>query len=366
MAINKFITKEMLGEFVNTARRATDGALSSSQIRDMAENIFSGMDNLTERQVQAVFKATNHENMIHAMIGAAQENTPEALQRVADIAEDAEKTFNRAGIVKTGKRKGMMKKTAQADFKQDLTQRANVREANARTTADKEARISAEQRQDQINRQMGIPNEIDEKISRQQKRREVREAYRNQDAIEQEARRRTEQADLQQQVANARQERYSRGQSSAPTETEHAARQAEYDELGKRLDAQEKADRGLRTRFLDGVQERATGFFNTVTGQNRRQTTAARREYNNFVASQGGNDFVTSNSQFKQMQKQYGASNADTPESLYENITKAQETSSGGIDWAGISKWAHDNQLIVAGGIAGAAIIGANLLDDDY
>ena len=162
------------------------------------------------------------------------------------------------------------------------------------------------------------------------------------------------------------QEEYNKQYPPPPTQAQHDARQAEYDAFGQKLDEMDKANRGWRERTIDGVKERATGVWNTVSGKNRKEVTANRRAYNQQVANEGKGDYIKSNSEYRRMQKQYAKSGADTPETMYENIMKAQENSSNGLNWDGIAETIKDNQLLVAGGLIGGGLVVSSLMDDDY
>ena len=50
---------------------------------------------------------------------------------------------------------------------------------------------------------------------------------------------------------------------------------------------------------------------------------------------------------------------ASTPEDV------ATQNSKKGLDWDGIAGWVKENQIVTAAGIAGTALIGASLLDDE-
>jgi hypothetical protein len=135
-------------------------------------------------------------------------------------------------------------------------------------------------------------------------------------------------------------------------------------------------------RFKDRFHDRAAGSrFNSTT-------TANRRDYNNYIHSQGRNDYIRSNKEYQRMQRKLGihgnfdgtgegidALNQAYKETHKSFIQKAGEKASEvasetnfmeylgqGWDWA-----TQDTQhaLMVAGGAVGVGILGAEILDDD-
>lgn len=179
--------------------------------------------------------------------------------------------------------------------------------------------------------------------------------------------------EIQEAKADAIQSRFNRQYPDAPTAEQHASRQADLNYVfgeGGVSDSLNRSNRGWRQRTIDGVKERATGIWNTISGNNYRQTTANRKLYNEGVAQAGGTDFVTKNSDYKRMQRQYSKSNADTPETLYNNVQKAQEIASEGSDSSGIGGWIEENTGLAMAIAGGAGVAGGALLfggdDDDY
>jgi hypothetical protein len=225
---------------------------------------------------------------------------------------------------------------------------------------------AARQVQIDIDNRMGIKSENERKFDTFKRKKNMQAALEADDArkaeISQEVNKNLEIKNREDAYVDAYNAKY-----RTPTQAEHDALQAEYDAMGKRMDELDKANRGFRRRTLDGVKDGATGMWNTVSGKNRAQVTANRRAYNQQVANSGKGAYITSNAEYKRMQRTYAASGADTPESLYENMMKAQENATNGLNWSGISEWAHDNQLLAAGAIAGGAILVSEILnDDDY
>lgn len=150
-------------------------------------------------------------------------------------------------------------------------------------------------------------------------------------------------------------------------------RQAEVNKANRnwvqrRIDGVSDAWSGLKTNVHDAVT--GTGDGSKLIGGRKTRETARVKANSDYIATGQGSaqskrDFYRSNYQGKGAPQDTGPS---TNPSDYSSITNpadvADQTASGGIDWSGIKDWAHDNQLIVAGGIAGGAILTASLLDE--
>lgn len=63
------------------------------------------------------------------------------------------------------------------------------------------------------------------------------------------------------------------------------------------------ANRGWRQRTLDNLEEKASNTWDHLSGQNRRRTTANRRQYNQQVFDSGQGEFITTNSEYKRMER---------------------------------------------------------------
>lgn len=310
MALNKFINKEIIGNVTNVLRKAGIDGVDANYTKNFLEGL--SLDSLSEKQVTTLL---SDDAWIRAKAGVM--NVPSQ----SDVVQ-LEKTgemLQKLDPVQSGPRAGMMRKDYINDMKADYKARAAQRE-------------SVRQNQQIYNDAAGIPNEQDRDLNNYRRKREIIETVRADDE----------------------------------TKAQEAA--------ASRAEEMEKANRGWRQRTLDGTKERVAGIWDnvkdTVSGANRQETTRRRREHNQQVLDNGGSDFITSNREFKRMERKYADSNADTPGSLYENMMKAEETATGAKDYSGIYDFVHQNQLLVAGGIAGTAVLGAAILDssddDDY
>lgn len=170
----------------------------------------------------------------------------------------------------------------------------------------------------------------------------------------------------------------SRGREEIVPYVDPETRQSEH--INRMADAhleRRKLDEANRTKW-ERIKNKVSDIF---TGSDfNRKTTANRQAYNEFLHNQGNNSYVKTNREFERMQSSMGihgtytgtaegfdALNRAQRRIETEAAAKAAENASEGMDWSGISEWAHDNQLIVAGAIAGTAIVGSSLLnDDDY
>lgn len=122
-----------------------------------------------------------------------------------------------------------------------------------------------------------------------------------------------------------------------------------------------QANRGWRQRTLDGVKETGENIRDTVTGRARKQRTDARRAYNSYIAEQGGTDFITSNSAFREMQEKFGKDLS--PEEMYSQVLAAQNASQTSFsEYAGIAKeWAENNKELAAGLAIGTGLLGGGV-----
>lgn len=151
----------------------------------------------------------------------------------------------------------------------------------------------------------------------------------------------------------------------------------------QRAEEVRKANRNWRQRTVEGVSSAwkhvKTGVSDVVTGQGdahkliggRKTRNAERLAANEEYARTGIGSAQTKRQFYDNYQRKpidnseyHYVTDPDTPlggsieEQLAEDITNKS------FDFSGISEWAHENQLIVAGGIAGAAILLTS--DDDY
>lgn len=310
MALNKFINKEIIGNVTNVLRKSGIDGVDANYTKNFLEGI--SFDSLSEKQVTTLL---SDDAWIRAKAGNM--NVPSQ----GDILQ-LEKTgemLQKLDPVQTGSRTGMMRKAYANDMKTGY---------NARTVE----RENIRRNQQIYNDAAGIPDERTRDLNNYRRKREIIETVRADDAAK--------------------------------------AQEA----TAKRAEEMEKANRGWRQRTLDGTKERVSGIWSnvkdSVNNMNRQETTRRRLEHNQQVFDNGGTDFIKSNHDFKKMEKQYADSNADTPGSLFESMTKAEETATGTKDYSGIYDFVHQNQLLVAGGIAGTAVLGAAILDnsddDDY
>lgn len=150
----------------------------------------------------------------------------------------------------------------------------------------------------------------------------------------------------------------------------HNKRQSELESIWEPRTQEDldKANRGWRQRTLDNAEEKVSNAWDHLSGNNRRRTTQQRRAYNQQVMDNGQGEFITSNKEYKRMQSKYGSSNADTPESLYENMINAQKISqSGAGEYSGINlgEFLENHPVIGLGGAAAGGAILANVFDDD-
>ena len=129
-----------------------------------------------------------------------------------------------------------------------------------------------------------------------------------------------------------------------------------------------KANRGWTQRTLDEAEEKVSNAWDHISGNHRRHTTEQRRAYNQRVFDSGEGDFINTNREYKRMQRQYGASNADTADTLYENMMNAQKISQTGAgDNSGIDlgEFLGKHPVIGLGTAAVGGGIISNMLDDD-
>ena len=150
----------------------------------------------------------------------------------------------------------------------------------------------------------------------------------------------------------------------------HNQRQEELESVWtpRTQDDLDKANRGWRQRTLDGAQEKASNAWDHISGNHRRRTTEQRRAYNQRVFDSGEGNFINTNREYKQMQQQYANSNADTAETLYENMINAQrisQTQAGEHSGINLGDFLGNHPVIGLGGAAVGGGIIANILDDD-
>ena len=150
----------------------------------------------------------------------------------------------------------------------------------------------------------------------------------------------------------------------------HNIRQQELESVWtpRTQDDLDKANRGWRQRTLDGAQEKASNAWDHISGNHRRRTTEQRRAYNQRVFDSGEGNFINTNREYKQMQQQYANSNADTAETLYENMINAQrisQTQAGEHSGINLGDFLGNHPVIGLGGAAVGGGIIANILDDD-
>ena len=149
----------------------------------------------------------------------------------------------------------------------------------------------------------------------------------------------------------------------------HNQRQKELESVWtpRTQDDLNKANRGWRQRTLDGVEEKVSNAWDHISGNHRRHTTEQRRAYNQRVFDSGG-EFINTNREYERMQRQYAASNADTADTLYENMMNAQKISQTGAgDNSGIDlgEFLGKHPVIGLGTAAVGGGIISNMLDDD-
>ena len=150
----------------------------------------------------------------------------------------------------------------------------------------------------------------------------------------------------------------------------HNQRQEELESVWtpRTQDDLDKANRGWRQRTLDGAQEKASNAWDHVSGNHRRRTTEQRRAYNQRVFDSGEGNFINTNREYKQMQQQYANSNADTAETLYENMINAQrisQTEAGEHSGINLGEFLGNHPVIGLGTAAIGGGIISNILDDD-
>lgn len=145
---------------------------------------------------------------------------------------------------------------------------------------------------------------------------------------------------------------------------QHNQRQADLNEAFQPRSQEEldKANRGLRQRTLDSVNEKFNNVKNTVTGQKRRQTTQQRREYNQ-MAYDAGQPMMNTNREFIAAQQKYNGTDSQT---TFDNMMKAQDVSrTAAGDNNGLGGFISDHPGIAMGIAVGTGVIGANIFDDD-
>ena len=153
-------------------------------------------------------------------------------------------------------------------------------------------------------------------------------------------------------------------------------RQAEVDKANRnwvrrRLDSASEAFGNLKNNISDTITGTGDGS-RRIAGRNTRE--AARQAANQAYVETGQGKAQSRREFFKNYKPETPSNQAPSSNaSDYTNIlgassasNVAEQNATGGINWSGIGEWAHDNQLIVAGGIAGGAILTSSLLDDDY
>lgn len=149
----------------------------------------------------------------------------------------------------------------------------------------------------------------------------------------------------------------------------HNKRQKELESVWtpRTQDDLNKANRGWRQRTLDGAEEKVSNIWDHISGNHRKRTTEQRRAYNQRVFDSGG-EFINTNREYERMQRQYAASNADTADTLYENMMNAQKISQTGAgDNSGIDlgQFLGNHPVIGLGTAAVGGGIISNMLDDD-
>lgn len=175
-----------------------------------------------------------------------------------------------------------------------------------------------------------------------------------------------------------RQARGLSGQSKAEYDTQvKAERRAEAKSQKAFNDAQEKIDRqnqGLVKRTLGNISDAGKKFVSNIndvrTGAARQRAADFASDYNEILRKNGSTDFIDIKGGRK-LQGQYEGMSAQQiydaqQQAAEEAAAKAEEFSKW---WAGkkdgITEFAKENPMITAAGIAGTAIIGASLLDND-
>ena len=151
-------------------------------------------------------------------------------------------------------------------------------------------------------------------------------------------------------------------------------RQAEVDKanrswIRKRLDGAGEAWSNLKSNVSDTITGNGDGT-RRIAGRNTRESA---RQAANQAYVETGRGSAQSKKEFYKNYKPNTPSNMgpSSNASDYTNILGAsaasdvaEQAASGGINWSGISDWVHDNQLVVAGGLIGTAIVGTSVLDD--
>lgn len=126
----------------------------------------------------------------------------------------------------------------------------------------------------------------------------------------------------------------------------------------------------------DGVEYRRITNPNYSSGNPRKSKGG---QYNQYIYQQreaGGTYTNISGKKFGTARQAYGGTgyasyddmlmgNRINASQVQEAADVAQEAAESGAGfWSGIGEWAHDNQLLTAGMIAGGAVLGAELLDE--
>ena len=151
-------------------------------------------------------------------------------------------------------------------------------------------------------------------------------------------------------------------------------RQAEVDKanrswIRKRLDGAGEAWSNLKSNVSDTITGNGDGT-RRIAGRNTRESA---RQAANQAYVETGRGSAQSKKEFYKNYKPNTPSNMgpSSNASDYTNILGAsaasdvaEQAASGGINLSGISDWVHDNQLVVAGGLIGTAIVGTSVLDD--
>lgn len=168
------------------------------------------------------------------------------------------------------------------------------------------------------------------------------------------------------------------GQSKAEYDAQlKAERRAEAQSQKAFNEAQETIDKqnqGLVKRTLGNISDAGKKMISNIndvrTGAARQRAADFASDYNEILRKNGSTDFIDIKGG-KKLQGQYEGMSAQQiydaqQQAAEEAAAKAEEFSKW---WAGkkdgITEFAKENPMITAAGIAGTAIIGASLLDND-
>lgn len=123
----------------------------------------------------------------------------------------------------------------------------------------------------------------------------------------------------------------------------------------------ERANSTAFGRATKRFKQKLHNAWDTITGNT---ATKRRRAYNNAVDLEAGQTYIYSNREMRRIERENGGRGV-TPYDVQMNaLNLAAQNSQNGF-WSGLTTWAREHPLKVAGGIAAVGIGGAIIMDDD-